>query len=86
MKLNKNFIIHDRNNEVMLVPTFGAGFSGIVKGNKTFGAILKYLKYDVSKQDIISSLKSEFFDDNGLIEADVEKTIEQLKKIGAIDE
>ena len=38
MKLRKEFIAHDTGGESLLVPAGGAGFSGLVRGNKTFGS------------------------------------------------
>ncbi|MBQ1362597.1 MAG: hypothetical protein IIY43_06055 [Oscillospiraceae bacterium] len=38
MKLKKEFIIHHTEDESLFVPASGAGFAGLVKGNKTFGA------------------------------------------------
>ena len=37
MKLNKEFITHDTGGESLLVPTGGAGWSGLVKGNTGSG-------------------------------------------------
>ena len=44
MKLKANFITHNSSDESYLVPTSGAEFSGIVKGNKTLGTIIELLK------------------------------------------
>ena len=50
MKLRKEFITHDTGDESLLVPTGAAGFAGLVKGNKTLGAILELLKRKPPKQ------------------------------------
>ena len=44
MKINKDFLLHNTGSESILVPTGNAGFSGVVRGNKTLGAVLELLK------------------------------------------
>ena len=72
MKLNKNFIVHNTENESLLVPVGNAKFSGIVRGNKTLGTILELLKKDTTEDE--------------LVRADVKDTLAALRKIGALDE
>lgn len=86
MKLNKNFVVHNIGNEVVLIPTANASFSGIVEGNKTMGEILEFLKEDTTESEIIKRLHSKYLDESNKIENDVFKVIIELKKIGAIDE
>ena len=86
MKLNKNFLLHNNGQETFLVPTGSTGFSGIVKGNKTLGAILELLKRETSREEIVSAMKQRFDAPEEVIEADMEKALEELRKIGALDE
>ena len=86
MKLKKEFLIHKTESETVLVPTADAGFSGVVRGNKTLGAILELLSDDVTEEEIISALKARFDAPENAIERDVKKAVSELKKIGAIDE
>ena len=86
MKLSKNFILHEAGGQTMLVPTGSAGFSGLVKGNKTLGAVLACLKSETTEEDIIKALKARFDAPEGAVERDVAKALEALRKIGAIDE
>ena len=86
MKLKKDFITHDTGAEALLVPTGSAGWSGLVRGNKTLGAILDLLKKDVSEAEIIAAMKARFDAPEAMITADVKKALENLRKIGAIDE
>ena len=44
MKLKKEYITYDTADESMLVPTADAKFAGLIRGNKTLGAILERLK------------------------------------------
>ena len=86
MKLSDKFILHESGGETMLVPTGGAGFSGIVRGNKTLGAVLACLKNETTEEDIVKALKERFDAPEGAVERDVAKALAALRKIGAIDE
>lgn len=86
MKLKNEFITHDTGTESLLVPTGKASFSGLVKGNKTLGAILELLKTGTTEADLITALKSRFDAPEGAIERDVAKALSELRKIGALDE
>ena len=86
MKLNKDFLLHNTGSESILVPTGNAGFSGVVRGNKTLGAVLELLKEETTEAEIITALKSRFDAPEGTIEKDVAKALTELRKIGALDE
>lgn len=85
MKLKKELIFHNTGNESLLVSTGDAAFSGMVKGNKTLGAILDLLRTDITEEEIISAMCSRFDAPKPVIAADVKKALEELNKIGAID-
>lgn len=86
MKLNKEFLLHNTSGESILVPTGNAGFSGVVRGNKTLGAILELLKNEITEDEIVEALKKRFDAPEGAVEKDVEKAVSELRKIGALDE
>ncbi len=86
MRLNKEFLIHVTEKESVLVPTGKADFSGIVRGNKTLGYLLNLLKEEVTEEELVRAMKEHFDAPEGMIEGDVEKTLSELRKIGAIDE
>ncbi len=86
MKIRKEFIPYDTGEESFLVPAGGAGFSGLVKGNKTLGAVLDLLKTDTTKEKIIAAMQERFDAPKEIITEDVEKVIRELRKIGAIEE
>ena len=85
MKLNKDFLLHNTGSESILVPTGNAGFSGVVRGNKTLGAVLELLKEEMTEAEIITALKSRVDAPEGAIEKDVAKALAELRKIGALD-
>lgn len=86
MKLRTEFITHDTGSEALLVPAGGASFSGLVRGNKTFGAILSLLKEDISEEAIVSAMMERFEAPEPVIAHDVKKALSELRKIGALDE
>ena len=86
MKLKKSFITHNTDSESLLVPAGGAGFSGLVRGNRTLGEILKLLKDDTTEEAIVSALKERFDAPEGAIEKDVAKALAELRRIWALDE
>ncbi len=86
MKLNKDFILHISGGETVLVPTGNAKFSGIVRGNKTLGAVLELLRDETTEAEIVAAMKRRFDAPEEIISLDVKKTLEELRKIGAIDE
>ena len=86
MKLKREFITHESGGESLLVPTGKAGFAGLVKGNKTLGAILELLKQDITEEEIVASMKRLFEAPEGAVERDVRKARDALRGIGALDE
>lgn len=85
MKLKSNFISHNTSDESYLVPTSNADFSGMVKGNKTLGAIIDLLKEETTRDQIVAAMKERFDAPEGAIERDVDHVIEELTKIGALE-
>ena len=85
MKLSPNFLIHVQDDEHLLIPVSDAKFSGVVRGNKSFGAILSCLKEETTEEQIVASLKAQFEGaDEEVIKADVAKALSELSKIEAI--
>ena len=85
MKLNEKFITHCSGDESFLVPAGNAGFSGIVRGNKTLGAILELLKTETNEKEIVSAIRRRFDAPEGAVEQDVSRVLEELRRIGALD-
>ena len=85
MKLNKDFLLHNIGEETVLVPTGKAEFSGIVRGNKTLGAVLELLKTDTTEAQIVKDMCAQFDAPQDVIEQDVRRVIDELSKIGALD-
>ena len=60
MKLKRDFIIHDTENETLLVPVGNADFSGLVKGNRTFKAILEFLREGGTEEELVNRMSARF--------------------------
>ncbi len=86
MKLKKEFITHETGTETLLVPTGSAAFAGLVKGNKTLGAILSLLKDETTEAEIVSAMKARFDAPEAIIARDVSRALTELRRIGAIEE
>lgn len=86
MKLKKDFISRDIGSESLLVPVGGAGFSGLVRGNQTLGAILTLLKDDTSEEAVIAAMTRRFDAPGEIIARDVKRALSELRSIGALDE
>lgn len=86
MKLKKSYIAHNTETESLLVPAGGAGFSGLVRGNKTLGAILECLQRDTTEPEIVAALVRRFDGPEKIIAEDVNKALESLRSIDALDE
>ena len=86
MKLKREFIARDTGSESILVPLGGAGWAGVVKGNRTLGAILGLLREDTAEAAIIDAMKRRFDAPEADIARDVEHALSELRKIGALDE
>ena len=86
MKLNRDFLLHNTGGESLLVPTGKAEFSGVVRGNRTLGAILELLKDDITEEGVVAAMKDRFDAPEDTIASDVQKVLSELRGIGALDE
>ena len=86
MKLKKDFIVHETKDETMVVATGKAKFSGLVRGNKMLGEILSLMKKDTTETEVVRAMRAKFDAPEGKIEADVHKTVTELRRIGAIED
>lgn len=85
MKLRDGFITHVSNEEHIMVTAGNTEFNGMMRSNKTAGFIIECLKNDVTKADIVDKMLEQYDASREQIEKDVERVLEQLYSIGAID-
>ena len=86
MRLKKQFLTHETDGMSLLVPLGGAGFSGIVKGNRTLGVILELLKSDTTEEAVVEAMCERFDAPADRISADVQRAVRELRAIGAFEE
>ena len=86
MKLSKNFVMHSTGDVTFLAPVSGAGFSGMVRGNSTFGVIIELLQNDITEEEMVKRIMEEYEGDQEKIASDVHRAVEQLREIGAIED
>ena len=85
MKLKKEFITHMSGEEQLMISA-GGSFNGMVRSNKTAAFIIDLLKEETSKEKIVATMLDTYDASEEIISADVEKVIEALRSIGALDE
>jgi methyltransferase-like protein len=85
MKLKKEFITHTSGDEQLMISA-GGSFNGMVRSNKTAAFIIDMLKEETTKENIVSAMLERYDADEAVISADVDKVIDALRGIGAIDE
>jgi len=86
MKLRDGFITHASNGEHITVTAGNTAFNGMIRSNQTAGFIVECLKNDVTKEDIVEKMLEKYDAVRERIESDVDKVLEQLRSIGAIDD
>lgn len=86
MKLSSDFIVHETDKEQIMVPIGGTAFSGIVRSNKTAAFIVRLLKDDTTEEEIVKRLLDTYDVSEAQATADVRKTLNNLRRIGAIEE
>lgn len=85
MKLKENFIIHETDGEQIMVAT-GGTFSGMVRNNATAAFIVDCLKKDTTKEGILDAMCEKYEGSREIMAADVDKILDNLRIIGALEE
>lgn len=86
MKIKDEFVTQTVENEHIMVAVYSNIFSGLVRSNKTAAFIIEQLKTNVTREEIIEKMLSHYDVVRSTIEKDVDMVIENLKRIGALDE
>lgn len=85
MKLKSNFITHTSGNEQLMISA-GGDFNGMVRSNSTAAEIIDMLKNEITREQIIAAMLEKYEVEESVLSADVDKVIDALRGIGAIDE
>lgn len=86
MKLKQGFVTHDMDGEQIMVATGEASFAGLVRSNETAAFIVDCLKTATTKEQIVNTMLKEYDAPRDRIEQDVEKILNLLRSINALDE
>lgn len=85
MKLNSKFITHSSGNEQLMI-SVGGDFNGMVRSNSTAAQIIDLLKCEITREEIIEKMLEEYDVERSVLEVDVDKVLDSLRGIGAIDD
>ena len=84
MKLKDTFVTYSSGNEHTMVAT--EGFLGMVRSNKTAAFIIEALKEPTAPKKIVEAMVEKYDAPREVIERDVERILEKLRTLGAIEE
>lgn len=89
MKLKEDYILYTASEDEVIAVATGKEaekFNGLLRANKTAGAIMEYLKEDISMDDLIEKMTERFDASKEEIQEDVNTILEKLRSIGALEE
>lgn len=88
MKLHKGFITYTTGNEQIMVAAGNASdiFRGMVRSNETAAFIIDCLKSEISRDELAEKLCSRYDAPREIICRDLDRVLDSLRKIGALDE
>ncbi|MDD6490471.1 MAG: PqqD family protein [Clostridia bacterium] len=85
MKLKETFITQEMDGEQIMVATDGS-FVGMVRNNATAAFIVDCLKTDTDKEAILDAMCRKYDAPREIMATDVDKVLNNLRKIGALEE
>lgn len=85
MKLKKEFITHNTGKEQLMISA-GGSFNGMVRSNSTAAAIIDLLKTETTRDGIVDAMLAVYEVERDVLAADVDRVLDTLRQIGAIDE
>lgn len=86
MKLKDNFITYMTDDVQIMVAAGENAFHGMVRSNKTAAFVIDCLKAPCTKEAIVDAMAGKYDAPREILERDVERVLEVLRKIGALDE
>ena len=84
MKLKSTFITHKTGDEQLMISA-GGDFSGMVRSNSTAADIIDLLATERTREDIVLAMLDKYDATREQIERDVDRVLDTLYSIGAID-
>ena len=86
MKLKNTFMTQDVDGTQFLIPLGEGDFSGIARSNETAAFIVNLLKQEITRDAVVDAVCAEYDAPREVIAADVDKVLETLRGISAIEE
>lgn len=88
MKLHNGFITYTTGAEQIMVAAGTASdvFRGMVRSNETAAYIIDCLKTEITREQLADKLCQRYDAPREIICRDLDKVLESLRKIGALDE
>ena len=86
MKLKTGFVPHDMGGEQVIVPTGENSFAGMIRCNGTAGFIVSCLLQDTTREAIVEAMLGKYDVTAEIAGAAVDKILEKLRSVDAIDE
>lgn len=85
MKLKESFVTHKNKDDYMMIDASGK-FAGLIHSNATTAFIVECLRTETTREEIIQKMLDKYDADETDVARDVDKIINALKSIGAVDE
>jgi hypothetical protein len=88
MKVNKDFVMREIAGDYILVPTGETAliFNGLISVNETAAFLWEQLKDDVTEDDLVEALFSEFDVDKEIARKDADDFIGQLREMSILED
>ena len=88
MKLRTGFITYNSGSEQIMVAAGNASdvFRGMVRSNATAAFIIDCLKEEISREELGEKLVARYDAPREIILRDLDRILDSLRKIGALDE
>ncbi len=86
MKLKDEFITYETDGEQIMVAAGPNSFSGLVRSNRTAAFIVDCLKNPISKEKLVNAVLEEYDAAEDVVRKDIDRILEKLKSIGALEE
>lgn len=86
MKLRDGFITYNTGDEQIMVAAGATAFRGMVRSNRTAAYMVDCLKADITREALLDKLEAKYDAPRSVLAADLDRVLEQLRRIGALDE
>ena len=89
MKLKDDYILYNASEEELIAVATGdeaENFNGLLRANKTAGAIMEYLKEELTEDELVARMLERFDATEEEMREGVKEVLETLRSVGAIEE